>query len=168
MARGAIEWIAWNELTRGQKAGRAFAIFIALLLIGTILRLAIGRIGSSFGPGTVASPEPSQSPLTAEERADGLASLCPTVGIYGIPQNDKDAVEVAQHADDLFKLPGDRPRERVMYILTRLAHEFQSGALKPSDCPPTSTPSASPTPTMLPTPRLSHRRATPATPDDAS
>ncbi len=153
MAKGAIEWIAWNELTGRQKAGRAAAILFVLLLFGTLLRLAAGRIGSSFGPRTVASPEPSQSPLTATERADGLASICPTVGIYGVPQNDNEAVEVARHADDLFKLPGNRPPERSRYILTRLAREFQSGALKSSDCPSRSSPSANPTPAMFPTPR---------------
>jgi len=152
-AKRAIEWIAWSELTAGQKAGRLIATLLLLLMIFFLLRSIFGRVGSPGESRAVANPRSTESPLTGEERADGLASLCPTIGIYGIPQDDTAAVEVARHADDLFKMAGNRPPERSIFILTTLARGFQNGALKSSDCPPRSLLSASPTPTMLPTPR---------------
>ncbi|MDO8431689.1 MAG: hypothetical protein Q7S58_04680 [Candidatus Binatus sp.] len=151
---GGIEWIPWSEMSAGQKAGRATAILLALLMILFLLRMFLGGAKSSIKTMISASPQPSESPLTDADRADGLVSICQTVKIYGIPKDDNEAADVARHSEDLFKLPGNRNFERSIFILTTLAREFQSGALTMSACPQQSTPGANQTPAAaIPTPR---------------
>ena len=136
-----IQWIPWSELSGGQKAGRAIAAMLAVVAILFLLRTFLGRLKLP-GDQTVATTtaQSSEPPLTAADRADGLASICPTIKIYGLPKNDDEALNVANHSEDLFKLPGDRSVARSIFILTSLAHEFQRGSLAMSACPPPSAP----------------------------
>jgi hypothetical protein len=131
-----IEWIPWSELSGGQKAGRAIAALLAALVIAYLLRTFLGGAKSPVGTSIAPNSQPTEQPLTAQDRVDGLASICPTLKIYGIPKNDDEALNVARHSEDLFKLPGDRTVEHSTSILTALAHEFQSGSLSMNACPP--------------------------------
>jgi hypothetical protein len=143
-----IQWIPWSELTGGQKAGRTIAAMLALLVILFLLRMFLGGAKSPGETVVTTNAQSSEPPLTAADRADGLASICPTIKIYGVPKNDDEALNVANHSEDLFKLPGDRSVERSIFILTALAREFQSGSLAMTACP---TPSnQTPVPNQIP------------------
>jgi hypothetical protein len=137
---GGIEWIPWSEMSGAQKAGRAGAIGVAILVVLFMMRMFFGGAKSSVETVIGVRAQPSEPPLTDADQADGLASLCQTLKIYGIPKDDNEAADVARHSEDLFKLPGDRSVARSIFVLTTLAHEFQTGALAMSACP---APSAS-------------------------
>jgi hypothetical protein len=133
--KGRIEWIAWSDLSAGQRLGRAGAILIAVFLVYFFLRAIVRdlvfRPGESQ-PAQVA--ETPQVPLTQGDRKDGVESLCKVFQIYGMPKKPDDAAQSAKNAAELFKLAGNQSHDRSVFILNALAREFQTGALRGSDC----------------------------------
>jgi hypothetical protein len=135
--RGGIEWIAWEDLSGGQKIGRMATIAVLVLVVFILARGVLRKIRPA-APERVAAPAPaSQSPeiaLSDIDRRDGIASLCKVFQIYGVPASDQDATKAAQNAAQLFKLADHQKPERSLYILNAVAHEFSSGKLKGADC----------------------------------
>ncbi|MGD0673505.1 MAG: hypothetical protein ABSB13_15645 [Candidatus Binatus sp.] len=139
-AKGGFQWIPWSETSRAQRAGRAIAAGIVLLLILFLARGMLRGLGGAKGGATGGSSadgfsaQTSGVPVTEGDRRDGIESLCKVFQIYGLPKNDHDAAEAAHNAAELFKLAGNQSPERSTYILTTIAHEFRSGKLSGEDC----------------------------------
>jgi hypothetical protein len=132
--KGGIEWIPWSELSAGQKVGRLLVTVIVLVLGFAVIRIALdfalAKKGAPRNP--VASVD--TAPLTASDRTDGVQSLCKVFQIYGMPRTPADADAAAKNAQQLFKLAGNESPGRSAFILSAIAHEFQRGKLKASDC----------------------------------
>jgi hypothetical protein len=118
--KGGIEWLPWKELSGGQKFGR---------LLITLLVLALG-IGAARNP----TRGVNDAPLSANDRSDGVRSLCKVFQIYGMPLTEKDAEAAAKNAQELFSLAGNESPGRSAYILITIAKEFRTGKLKSDDC----------------------------------
>lgn len=130
--RGGIEWLPWSKLSGSQKAGRALAGALALLLIFFFMRgILRGMVPSSR---SAPQQQGSMDAMTDGDRRDGIESLCKVFQIYGLPRSEQDAAESAKNASELFKLAGNQSPERSMFILTAIAGEFRSGKLKEEDC----------------------------------
>ena len=127
-----IEWLPWSDLSGGQRAGRAAAVLVGILLMFFFLRGILRGIGSSSSGSTV--PQGTEVTMTEGDRRDGIESLCKVFQIYGIPKNEQDASGAAKNAAELFKLAGNQSPERSMYILTAIATQFRDGTLKAVDC----------------------------------
>jgi len=128
----AIEWLPWSELSGGQRAGRAAAGVVGLLLIFFFLRGILRGMGSSTS--SASAPQSSEVAMSEGDRKDGIESLCKVFQIYGIPKNEQDASGAAKNAAELFKLAGNQSPERSMFILTTIAGQFRDGTLKAVDC----------------------------------
>jgi hypothetical protein len=128
----AIEWLPWSELSAGQRAGRAAAAVVGLLLIFFFLRGILRGMGSSNS--SASAPQGSEVAMTEGDRKDGIESLCKVFQIYGIPKSEQDATGAAKNAAELFKLAGNQSPERSMFILTTIAGQFRDGTLKAVDC----------------------------------
>jgi hypothetical protein len=132
--KGGIEWIPWNELSFGQKMGRMLVTLVIVVLGFAVIRialdLALHRANAPEHPGLVAD----SAPLTAADRKDGVQSLCKVFQIYGMPRTAGDADAAARNAEALFKLAGNESPGRSAFILTTIAHDFQSGKLKADEC----------------------------------
>jgi hypothetical protein len=127
--RGGIELLPWNKLSPAQKAGRAGAGFIVLLLGFFFLRGIFRGMGSS-SPG---APQPQASDgasISDSDRSDGIESLCKVFQIYGLPRNEQDAAASAKNAAQL----SNKSPERSMFILTTVVEDFRAGKLKEDDC----------------------------------
>ncbi len=139
-AKSKFELIPWSQLSAAQRAGRAIAAGIVLLLILFLARgmfRSLGRATSGATSGSSASGLSAQTsgvPVAEGDRRDGIESLCKVFQIYGLPKNDHDAAEAVHNAAQLFKLAGNQSPERSTYILTTIAHEFRSGKLSGDDC----------------------------------
>jgi len=131
-AKSGIEWLPWGELSAGQRAGRAVAGVIVLLLFFFFVRGILRGIGSSDG--SASAPQGLAVPMSDSDRRDGIESLCKVFQIYGVPKNEQDAAGSAKNAAELFKLAGNQSPERSMFILTAIAGEFRFGKLKATDC----------------------------------
>jgi hypothetical protein len=138
--KGGFQWIPWRQLSVAQRAGRAIAAGVVLLLILFLARGMLRSLGGAKGGATSGSSENGLSaqtsgvPVTEGDRRDGIESLCKVFQIYGLPKNDHDAAEAAHNAAELFKLAGNQSPERSTYILTTIVHEFRSGKLSGDDC----------------------------------
>jgi hypothetical protein len=133
--KGGFELIPWNELSSTQKIGRSIAVIIAMFLIFFFIRGILRGIGAPSGTSAKApSAQGSGSPLTEDDRRDGIESLCKVFQIYGIPKSDHDAAEAARNAAELFKLSGNQSPDRSAYILAAIVQEFRSGKLSEPDC----------------------------------
>jgi hypothetical protein len=130
--KGGIEWLPWSELSAGQRAGRASAGVVGLLLIFFFIRGIFRGIAPSNG--SASAPQSSEVPMTDGDRKDGIESLCKVFQIYGMPKSEQDASGSAKNAAELFKLAGNQSPERSMFILTTIAGQFRDGTLKASDC----------------------------------
>ncbi len=133
--KGRVEWIPWGDLSAGQRLGRLGAILIAFFLVYFFLRGILRGVISRSGvrqPAPVA--ETSEVPLTEGDRKDGIESLCKVFQIYGTPKKPADAAQSAKNAAELFKLAGNQSHGRSVFILSSLAREFQTRALRASDC----------------------------------
>jgi zinc-ribbon domain len=132
--KGGIEWLPWNELSGGQKAGRLLVTALVLVLGIAVIRIALdfalARRGESRNPPASADA----APLSTSDRSDGVQSLCKVFQIYGMPQTPNDAAAAAKNAQELFKLAGKESPGRSAFILTTIAREFQAGKLKTDDC----------------------------------
>jgi hypothetical protein len=126
-----IELLPWSELSTGQKGGRAVAGVVVLLLIFFFMRGVLSNVGAS---NQSAASQSSEGPLTDNDRKDGIASLCKVFQIYGIPEDQKNAVGSAKNAASMFKLGDDQSPERSVFILTMIAGEFSAGKLSDQDC----------------------------------
>ncbi len=131
-SKKGIELIPWSDLSPGQKAGRGGVIAVALIIVLAALRGAYGML--SGGRSESVSATQATAELSAEDRKDGIQSLCRVFQIYGIPKTDTEADSAAKNAGELFKLPGNLPPERSNTILTTIAHEFSSRQLTAKDC----------------------------------
>lgn len=134
--KSGFQLIPWSELSPAQRAGRAIAAVVGLLLILFLVRVmwrSVGgaRIGSRDN---APSAESSGAAITEGDRKDGIESLCKVFQIYGLPKNDHDATEAARNAAELFKLAGNQSRERSAYILSTIVQEFRSRKLSQTDC----------------------------------
>jgi zinc ribbon protein len=135
--KGGIEWIPWNDLTPGQKLGRALAVAIGLLVFYSMAKSVFRTIIPSTPPAATQSSVVQQNattPLNDADRKDGIVSLCKVFQIYGVPKNDAEATSAADNANELFKLTGGQSVDRSRIILRQLAQEFSSGKLKATDC----------------------------------
>jgi hypothetical protein len=119
-----IELLPWSELSAGQKGGRAAAGVVVLLLILFFVRGFLSNVSASNQ--SVAS-QTSEGPLTDNDRKDGIESLCKVFQIYGIPEDQKNAVGSVKNAASMFKLGDDQSPERSFFILTKIAGEFSAG-----------------------------------------
>src|ERR1700722_18936666 len=128
---GRIELLPWSELSAIQKGGRAAAGVVVLVLIFCFMRGFLSNVGAS---NLSAASQSSEGPLTDNDRKDGIASLCKVFQIYGIPQDQKNAVGSAKNAASMFKLGDDQSPERSFFILTMIAGEFRAGKLSDQDC----------------------------------
>jgi len=128
---GRIELLPWSELSAIQKGGRAAAGVVVLVLILCFMRGFLSNVGAS---NLSAASQSSEGPLTDNDRKDGIASLCKVFQIYGIPQDQKNAVGSAKNAASMFKLGDDQSPERSFFILTMIAGEFRAGKLSDQDC----------------------------------
>jgi hypothetical protein len=129
---GSIEWLPWSELSAGQRAGRAAAGLVALILIFFFLRGMLRGLSSSNTGAT--EQQGSAVAMSEGDRRDGIESLCKVFQIYGIPKNQQDAAGAAKNAAELFKLAGNQSPERSRFILTAIAEEFRAGNLNGNDC----------------------------------
>ena len=128
---GSIEWLPWGDLSVGQRAGRAAAGVVVLILIFFFLRgMLRGVASSNQNP----SDEQGSVSMSDSDRRDGIESLCKVFQIYGLPKNPQDASGAAKNAAELFKLAGNQSPERSTFILTAIAEEFRSGKLQGNDC----------------------------------
>ena len=128
---GGIELLPWSELSAGQKGGRAAAGVVVLLLILFFMRGFLSNISAS---NQSAASQTSEGPLTDNDRKDAIESLCKVFQIYGIPQDQKNAVGSAKNAASMFKLGDDQSPERSFFILSMIAGEFSAGKLSDQDC----------------------------------
>jgi hypothetical protein len=129
---GSIEWLPWGELSAGQRAGRAAAGLVVLILIFFFLRGMLRGVSSSnTGP---SEQQGSGVAMSESDRKDGIESLCKVFQIYGIPKNPQDAAGAAKNAAELFKLAGNQSPERSRFILTAIAEDFRAGTLTGNDC----------------------------------
>src|SRR5260221_12508343 len=133
--KGGFELLPWSELSPGQRAGRAAAGLVVLVLIFFLIR---GIIRSLIGMGRTREPAASaagsNAPITEGDRRDGIESLCKVFQIYGLPKNDNGATEAVHNAAELYKLAGNQSPERSTYILTSIVAEFRGGKLGQADC----------------------------------
>lgn len=129
---GSIEWLPWGELSAGQRAGRAAAGLVALLLIFFFLRGMLRGLSSSNTGAT--EQQGSAVAMSESDRRDGIESLCKIFQIYGIPKNQQDAIGAAKNAAEMFKLAGNQSPERSKFILTAIAEDFRAGTLSANDC----------------------------------
>ena len=90
------------------------------------MRGVLSNVGAS---NQSAASQSSEGPLTDNDRKDGIASLCKVFQIYGIPEDQKNAVGSAKNAALMFKLGDDQSPERSFFILTMIAGEFSAGKL---------------------------------------
>ena len=128
---GSIEWLPWGDLSVGQRAGRAAAGVVVLILIFFFLRgMLRGVASSNQNP----SDEQGSVSMSDSDRRDGIESLCKVFQIYGLPKNPQDASGAAKNAAELFKLAGNQTPERSTFILTAIAEEFRAGKLQGNDC----------------------------------
>jgi hypothetical protein len=132
--KGGIEWLPWNELSGGQKAGRLLVSLLVLALGIAVIRIALDFALTRRGAERVPAPSADAGPLSAADRSDGVQSLCKVFQIYGMPRTANDADASAKNAQQLFKLAGNESPGRSAFILTTLAREFQAGKLKADDC----------------------------------
>jgi hypothetical protein len=132
--RGGVEWLPWRELSGAQKIGRLFVSLLVLALGVAVIRIALDHALKRGGPSRASAPNADAAPLSASDRSDGVQSLCKVFQIYGMPVTANDAEAAAKNAQALFKLAGNESPGRSAFILTTLAHEFQTGALKADDC----------------------------------
>jgi hypothetical protein len=128
---GRIKLLPWSELSAGQKGGRAAAGVVVLLLILFFMR---GVLRDLFASNQSAASQTSEGPLTDNDRKDGIASLCKVFQIYGIPEDQKNAVGSVKNAASMFKLGDDQSPERSFFILSLIAGEFSAGKLSDQDC----------------------------------
>ncbi len=126
-----IELLPWSELSAGQKGGRAAAGVVVLLLILFFMRGILLNVDASNQSATT---QTSEGPLTDDDRKDGIESLCKVFQIYGIPEDQKNAVGSVKNAASTFKLGDDQSPERSFFILTKIAGEFSAGKLSDQDC----------------------------------
>jgi hypothetical protein len=129
---GSIEWLPWGELSVGQRAGRAAAGVVVLILIFFFLRGMLRGVASSNQ--SVSDQQGSEVSMSDSDHRDGIESLCKVFQIYGIPKNQQDASGAAKNAAELFKLAGNQSPERSTFILTAIAEEFRAGKLSDNDC----------------------------------
>jgi hypothetical protein len=132
--KGGIEWIPWNELSFGQKAGRMLLTVVIIVLSFAVIRIALDFALHRKEPAQRRAASADAGPLTASDRKDGVQSLCKVFQIYGMPQTAADADAAAKNAQELFKLAGNESPGRSEFILTTIASEFQTGKLKADDC----------------------------------
>ena len=128
---GRIELLPWSELSAIQKGGRAAAGVVVLVLIFCFMRGFLSNVGAS---NLSAASQSSEGPLTDNDRKDGIESLCKVFQIYGMPEDQKNAVGSAKNAASMFKLGDDQSPERSFFILTMIAGEFRAGKLSDQDC----------------------------------
>jgi hypothetical protein len=128
---GSIEWLPWGDLSAGQRAGRALAGVVVLILIFFFLRGMLRGVASSNQ--STSDPEGAVA-MSDTDRRDGIESLCKIFQIYGIPKNQQDATGAAKNAAEMFKLAGNQSPERSTFILTAIAEEFRAGKLQGNDC----------------------------------
>jgi hypothetical protein len=128
---GGIELVPWSELSAGQKGGRAAAGVVVLFLIFFLMHGVVRNVGAS---NQSAASQGSEDPLTDNDRKDGIVSLCKVFQIYGIPNDQKNAVGSAKNAASMFKLGDEQSPERSFFILTMVAGEFSAGKLSDQDC----------------------------------
>src|SRR5258708_25094563 len=128
---GSIEWLPWGELSAGQRAGRAMAGVVVLILIFFFMRGMLRGVASSSQ--STADQQGAVS-MSESDRKDGIEWLCKIFQIYGIPKTQQDAVGAAKNAAEMFKLAGNQSPERSTFILTAIAEEFRAGKLQGDDC----------------------------------
>jgi hypothetical protein len=128
---GSIEWLPWGDLSAGQRAGRALAGVVVLILIFFFLRGMLRGVASSSQS---TADQQGEVSMSDSDRKDGIESLCKIFQIYGIPKNQQDAVGAAKNAAEMFKLAGNQSPERSTFILTAIAEEFRAGKLQGDDC----------------------------------
>jgi hypothetical protein len=126
-----IQWIPWNELSAGQKLGRGLLIVVVVLVFVVLIRGALNALMPMLKS---APADENTAALSAEDRKDGIVSLCKVFQIYGIPKNETEARTAARNAADLFKLAGNRTADRGLYIFDSLSLEFSSKKLNAQDC----------------------------------
>ncbi len=132
--KGGIEWLPWSELSGGQKIGRLLVSMLVLALGIAVIRIALDFALTRRGASRLPAPSADAGPLSANDRSDGVQSLCKVFQIYGMPLTANDAAAAAKNAQELFKLAGNETPGRSAFILTTLASEFRTGTLKADDC----------------------------------
>jgi len=134
-ARKRIEWIAWSELTTGQKFGRVVAIALASAVVLVVVALVAKRLLptalSSVRPHTAKVTLP---PPTAKEKTEAVTLLCQVFAVNGMPADDAQAIAAANSAEELFGTKVSQSPQRVRFVLATVAHEFSAGKLGAGDC----------------------------------
>jgi hypothetical protein len=132
--KGGIEWLPWKELSGGQKFGRLLITLLVLALGIAVIRIALDSALKRRGAARNPTRGVNEAPLSANDRSDGVRSLCKVFQIYGMPLTEKDAEAAAKNAQELFSLAGNESPGRSAYILITIAKEFRTGKLKSDDC----------------------------------